>query len=227
MGNIRWGLIAGVIAFILSLVLGLVSGVNFTYIIVRALIFTAVFFGLGAGACALINNFIPELLVLNDNDASLPQGIFPGSGSQIDITLGDASDAGLPGAYEGLPEGSEAGNFSGPDTGSGGQGLDLEGSGGYNEGGAGIGAETQAGDSFGGGFTVESGDGASDGEMGELPDLGDMGGFLGDSYENRSETGTSYMPERMPASDKTYELEGDFNPKEIALGIRTVLSKDK
>ena len=35
------------------------------------------------------------------------------------------------------------------------------------------------------------------------------------------------LPERKVSKNKSQKLEGDFNPKEIAAGIRTVLEKDK
>jgi len=63
-----------------------------------------------------------------------------------------------------------------------------------------------------------------------LPDLDSMAGvFTNTSAEEESETADhpDIPRSRKKTSDKEKSLEGDFSPKEIAEGIRTVLKKDK
>jgi hypothetical protein len=79
------GIIAG-IAFVLSLLIGFISGAGI-FVLVRALIFAAVFFGISEGAYWLILRFLPELLEPPDNGEA---------GSLVDISIGDDSGESLP-----------------------------------------------------------------------------------------------------------------------------------
>jgi hypothetical protein len=71
----------------------------------------------------------------------------------------------------------------------------------------------------------------SGGDLGGLPDLDAMAGaFLsGDSEESAGEPGVVEMssPARSSGGKKPEGFEGDFNPKELAEGIRTILVKEK
>jgi hypothetical protein len=62
-----------------------------------------------------------------------------------------------------------------------------------------------------------------------LPDLDSMAGvFTGSSAEEEPGTASYSEPDRVRKSaNRDQSLEGDFSPKELAEGIRTVLKKDK
>ena len=69
----------------------------------------------------------------------------------------------------------------------------------------------------------------SSSEDGSLPDLDSMAGVF--TAASEEEPGTVDNPEpsrsKKKSSNKEKSLEGDFSPKDIAEGIRTVLKKDK
>jgi hypothetical protein len=73
MNNLKWGSISAVSAFAVSILLGIVSGVGFGYIILRAVIFSAVFFGIGFGLRFILDSFFPEVLVTNEE--AVPPGL--------------------------------------------------------------------------------------------------------------------------------------------------------
>jgi hypothetical protein len=61
-----------------------------------------------------------------------------------------------------------------------------------------------------------------------LPDLDSMAGsFLNEVNEGPIGPVEQPEPVRRPAGNKPLKLDGDFNPKELAAGIRTVLKKDE
>ena len=64
-----------------------------------------------------------------------------------------------------------------------------------------------------------------------LPDLDSMAGaFMSSSSveeQEVSEYSSPISPRKSASSDKTPKWTGDFDPKEIAMGLRTVLNKDK
>jgi hypothetical protein len=64
--NFKWGLISAICALLVSILLGIVSEVGVIHIIIRALIFSAVFFGLGFGLRFILDSFFPELLTFNE-----------------------------------------------------------------------------------------------------------------------------------------------------------------
>lgn len=72
---------------------------------------------------------------------------------------------------------------------------------------------------------------AGEADLGGLPDLDAMAGafFTNVGQENPAAEPAVEMPlpARSPQSSKPQGFEGDFNPKELAAGIRTVLSKEK
>ena len=66
---------------------------------------------------------------------------------------------------------------------------------------------------------------------GNAEEMDDGGSFM-DSFSPFSDEDTTFSEEiapqeRKPSGNKTEKLEGDFNAKEIAAGLRTVLEKDK
>lgn len=245
--NVKWGIYAAIMALLLSLTISLIAHASFGHALLRGLAFGALFFALGAGAWALINSFIPELLFPEDNDAAA--NIFgPGStdlqgsdsqvyGSRINITLADRSDAALPDDNGAAPD--EVGNIA--DLVSGAvdpaeakkpRGID-----GINENSyTGVGesitpfpdspaeSEPVYAEENSGAFTMNFDSFALGGGGGSDP-FGDSFSVPVDSggAAKREET----LPERKVMGNTPKTLEGDFNPKDIALGIRTVLENDK
>ena len=169
-------------------------------------------------------------------------------GSRVNITLGDGSDAALP--DNNVADAEEVGNIA--DLVSGAidpaeeakrqRGLDGMTDTGYTDSGGGV---TPSLADFGestslGGF-AESAPAAADNSGGFNMNfdnfaLGGGGGGLepfGDSFSLPPDSGAAakendvFVPERKVTGNKPMALEGDFNPKDIAAGIRTVLETDK
>ena len=224
--NIKLSIILGCAGLILSLAVGLVTGAGFPLIFIRAGIFAALFFGLGCGIWLLINNFIPELLFMENTGES---GDFTGStGSRVDITLDDSK--GLPEMYRNLSNDDEVGNITDLISGADrqeeavqplypddiGPGMDQKPEVGYT------------GNGNRGDFASNS----SQDDLGNTPGVLDLdamaGSFLGDTLESvPAGPAEQPAPVRSPLGNKAQKMEGDFNPKELAAGIRTVLKKDE
>jgi hypothetical protein len=238
--KIKWGIVAGAVAFALAFLTSLViAQTNLPIALLRAAIFAAAFFGLAIAIRALIANFIPDLLFSGKSEDDGAGGVFSGSaGSRVNITVEDNPEPALPQQNRGGTEGIEVGTFNDLLSGSikaeersesafsEERYIDQNTETGYTE--------DQAEESapvFGkvklddiGDFSMDFGAFVSDGTDG----TGDMDSFsffpgVGDS-DNAPDTPE---PERKPSGNKPRELEGDFDPKEIAAGIRTVLNKEK
>ena len=255
MFNFRWGVIFGGTAFLVAFVLSLLFGSVFLLTAAfRALIFGVLFFALGTGSWVLINDFIPELLLPDAREDTVSVFSSETSGSRVNIVLEDTSGAALPSTSGGLSGIDEVENIS--DLISGKiklaaaaplvpkdmdqiQPSDYTGSGEKSVfGDADTGGETGSeglppfstgsaeGGTFGGAFedlgvfgTASTSDGSDAG------DVFGAGGTLG--ADSSSEPAKAELPERKVSGNKAQTMEGDFNPKEIALGLRTVLEKDK
>ncbi|MDR2923937.1 MAG: hypothetical protein LBU85_11440 [Treponema sp.] len=243
--NVKWGVYAAVAALLLAFAISISIGqASFAAAFLRALLFAALFFVLGVGTWTLINTFIPELLFPEAHDAAA--NIFGSEsgdsqssdsqsyGSHINITLGDKSEAALPDSNESGSE--EVGNIA--DLVSGAvdpaeeskkqRGLDEIGENSYT--GRGEDAAPSMSDfaeplpaEDSGGFTMNFDSFALGGGLEPFGDSfsipGDAGGTARD--------GEASLPERKVTGNKPMTLEGDFNPKDIAAGIRTVLETDK
>jgi hypothetical protein len=250
--NIKWGIIAGGAALILSLLVGIFSGVIFLIALLRAGAFMAFFFALGLGCSFVIHNYLPELLrpesVAEDGPTPL-KGRRPGS--RVNITLGDGvalpdnsdelGDISALLSGDGNPAEEGASNAA-----SRGQGIDQTAQEGYTERGSAVleeleqdnrgsagdtdGTETSGPSSGRPAFTVTVGEGD---DLGALPDLDAMAGaFLTDAEEESpaEQPAAAFEPSRPVRSHggaKTQQLDGDFDAKELAAGIRTVLEKAK
>jgi hypothetical protein len=251
--NVKWGIYAAIAALVLAFTTSIFMGqASFTVAILRALVFAGLFFVLGTGAWTLINTYMPELLFPEANDAAA--NIFgSGSsdsesrdsqayGSHINITLGDGADAALPDGNVSDPE--EVGNIA--DLVSGAvdpaaearknKGLDENTENSYT----GIGEETALSlDGFtglspeappaadeGNGFTMNFDSFTLGGGIAGLEPFGDSFSLPPDSGRTAAEE-EAPLPERKVTGNKPMALEGDFNPKDIAAGIRTVLETDK
>lgn len=252
--NIKWGIIAGGAALILSLLVGIFSGVAFLIALLRAGAFMAVFFALGLGCSFVISNYLPELLqpesfAGDEPDTLKRDGQRPGS--RVNITLSDGvalpdnseemSDISTLLAGDGNPAEEGASNAV-----SHGQGIDQTAQEGYTDEGSAVleeleqdnrgsaagtgGAEDPELSSARPAFTVTVGEGD---DLGALPDLDAMAGaFLtGAEEEGPAEQPAAAFapsrPVRSPGGAKTQQLDGDFDAKELAAGIRTVLERTK
>jgi hypothetical protein len=256
--NIKWGAVAGAAAFVLSFAIGLTSGASFLFVLLRALIFGAVFFGLGLGIWIGINSFIPELLQEDYGGG----GEDAPPGSRVNITLDDRTFA-RPEQYQNPENPDEVGNIADllsgkiklaryPAPAAPSQGIDQNPEDRYNEvaeDGFGEAAgrsppETYQGQSespakSAAAFTPAFG---SDEGLGGLPDLDALAGaFLSNPGEDfvpvaaaavspaapvQAAAVAAEAPQRKSTSGKPTPLQGDFNPKDLAEGIRTILNKD-
>jgi len=84
--NIKWGSISAICALVVSILLGLISSVGMAFVILRALIFSAVFFGIGFGLRFVLDSFFPEVFVTNEE-------IVPSEISETDGHVGIAIDS--------------------------------------------------------------------------------------------------------------------------------------
>ena len=246
--NVKWGIYAGAAAFLLALITSVLVGqAAFATAFFRAFCFAALFFVLGTGAWTLINTFMPELMFPENSDAT--NNIFGtesgGSqssdyGSRINITLGDGADAALPDSSE--PDPDNVGNIA--DLVSGAVdpaaeaknqlGLDDFGENSYNNAGgeaapsmAGFAEPSSAaGDASGLAMNFDTFAMGGGGGIGGLETFGDSFALPPESGGGKKENDV-FVPERKTIENKPMALEGDFNPKDIAAGIRTVLDNDK
>jgi len=229
MFNIKWSVVCAAVAFVLAFVLSLLLGHTTLLIaLLRAGIFAALFFGLGAAVWALINTFLPELLASGEEKDIVGSVFSPEtSGSKVNITVDDAPSAALPGTNNDEADPEEVGNFGDLVIGAipASEDVDQNPSTGYTE------EAEEISPVFGnvkleeaGDFSMDFGAFVSDGLDGEegQEDL-DTFSFLPGSGDTKEFS----PPERKASGNKPLKLEGDFNPKEIAAGLRTVLEKDK
>jgi hypothetical protein len=246
--NVKWGIYAAVTALLLAFATSIILGqASFGIALLRGLVFAALFFALGTGAWTLINHYIPELLFPESNDAAA--NIFGESsdsqgsnsqvyGSHVNITLADRADAALPDGNEPNPD--NVGNIADLVSGA----IDP----------AGEAKKQREIDEFSGNSytnlgedTAPSPDGSAEKEPVYAEEtggftmnfdsltMGSKGGGLdpfGDSFSLPGDSGGAakkeeVLPERKVMGNTPKALEGDFNPKDIALGIRTVLETDK
>jgi len=242
-----------VTAIVLSFLAGLLGGAGILYIVMRALVFGIIFFGLGAGIRVFINSFFPEILsVMSDDEES---DTLARPGSRVNITLDNNRGFALPEMYRNPDKPDEIGNIADLLSGSlepvthkadtSRAGIDQNREDVYTNGVFDIsdvqntktGKNSQADnlDSDISGnksraapvFTPSFGN--DDKGLGGLPDLDALAGaFLG------SDEGTAPLPSvepggpaRSPLGNKAQPLKGDFNPKELAEGLRTILIKEK
>ena len=249
------GIVAGA-AFVLSFLIGLVSRTSMPIAIIRPLVFGALFFIISCLINLIVNRFLPELLedsgsgeepglfpgsrvniTVGDTsdsaqglDSAVPRPAVPGAlADDSEEGLGDISDL-----YRRVPV-SQAAR---PETPA---GMDQNGQDGYTKGEGfedfpgtepselrpGPGWAQAAGTGPGGEAAGIPGGGANPMEV--LPDLDSMAGAFipaaGDEEPDTTEYSVS-APKK-PSRDKTPAWTEDFNAKEIAMGLRTVLNKDK
>jgi hypothetical protein len=244
--DIKISAIAAGLAFIVSFLLGLLSGASLPALIIRPVVFAVLFFIIAAVIYFLVSHFLPELL-----DADLAESIgaddILNPGSRIDITEEESAAAPLYSAQAARANDSEGGlgdisdlltqgsaarpAVMPPETGF--PGLDQRDEDGYTRSGT-----VPAGLNDDGGFTGSGNampkmarvpDPAE--SMDVLPDLDSMArAFLPGSGEDEADI-TEYSTaadslKRPAAGSRGQKMEGDFNPKELAAGIRTILKKE-
>jgi len=240
--NFRVSGIAAGAAFILSLIIGFASGAAFSAILLRAIVFALVFFALSGLGGVLVSRFLPELLSdteagggsgdIDDYDISVP-------GSRVDISVGETP---IEGAFP--DDASEAvDDIAGsPSTGSfttGGNAASSHGQGdlqadfsnaerspldqgkktGYNQ-------ERDITDDIG--SLVDQGDFA-EGQTEALPDMGNIaeGYTEGESGQNVEAEDFAPPEEPLRVSSKKPTVADDFNPRELAKAIQSVLKKEE
>jgi len=240
MFKIKWGVVSAVAAFALAFLMSLLIGrTGLPIALLRAGIFAALFFGLGLGIGALINIFIPELLSPGAENEGTGNVLFGGAaGSRVNITVDDAPNTALPAALPGAEhsENDEVGDFTDLVSGSisGGQDIDQTPATGYTDNEeieeiapAPDKAKVEEGL---GDFSMDFGAFVADDfggdEMAGLDAGADTFSFLPGSDSAKKPRETS-VPERKVSGNKATTLEGDFDAKEIAAGIQTVLKREK
>ncbi|MCL2558724.1 MAG: hypothetical protein FWE09_09630 [Treponema sp.] len=251
--NVRWAIIPGGAAFFFAFVISLAFGqVGFGLALLRALIFAALFAGIGFCAWALISRFVPELLappsaygedqgLFHNGQNSRNKSSYEAAGS-VDITLDDGLEAALPGASYGIEGvGNIADLISGSLDANADGGLDQARTKGYNSELERIGAASAPADRG----APRDADPPVDGPIGSfssfiegLADRGSPAGIedsLSDLFQTLSGDGRitdsglveDAPVERKPIANRPAEVKGDYSPKELASGIRTALVNDK
>jgi hypothetical protein len=226
MFNFKASGIAAGAAFVVSLLLGLLGGAGFPALLLRAFGFGVLFFVLSCLVFWLVGQFMPELLSGPDDLFDAPgsrvnisvgsgplEGAFPpGDSDEVDNIDGQAAQV-FPGRLSAQAEDKKA-DFSVSAAGA----LDQDDETAYNE--AGLVSE------------VSSADRRNAGGADLIPDFDTLSeAFLPDSGPESPEPAEVF---NMPEPKKTGStasanrgFAGDFNPKELAQAIKTVLKKDE
>ena len=255
MFNFKISGIAAAAAFILSFLIGLISHSIMPMLLVRPLIFAAVFFGISAFIHILVSHFLPELLegsapgsgpeILSGSQINIVEG--DSDGTAMDYSSGALSSAAAPGLnlMGAMPDDSsdDLGDISAL-TGAAGfakapmsdqdpltaekgisEGMDHNAKNGYTQNGGMPDLAADAGESRRAGMGM-----FGDSEE-PLPDLDSMAGaFTSNFSEEESDAADFSAPaasKKASSKAKGAEWSGDFNAKDIAMGLRTVLNKDK
>jgi hypothetical protein len=207
---------AGGAAFVLSLLLGLVSGSGLTALI-RAGIFGALFFGLFCLIFWVLNRFAPELLSAPRDDLDLAE---PGSHVNISVESGPLTGA-VP-----MDNSERVDDITGRSPSSRRFPLDQKEDAGYNGNrGFPVVPESSAGRP-GTGLFSEKHTAASLGG-GALPAMDGSPASSGGSMDAMSVSVGGSGPRRPLNASKPPAMVEDFNPKELAQAIQTVLKRDE
>jgi len=245
------GIVAGA-AFILSLILGFVGGTAMPQLIIRPIIFAVIFFVISGFIKIIVSRFLPE--ILEDDGGKEGAVNFPGShinimegdlpgGAKIALNhvsfgaIADESEEGLGDISELLTK--KTGSRASSERTQAGMDQNPQ--------------EDYTGDGVLGKFSKSAPDGTPEhvtspagkpaggtdfeGISGEdtLPDLDSMSGaFMSSVSGGESDTADPSSPVSRPSSGsrsssrkKAPEWSGDFNAKDLASGLRTILSKEK
>jgi len=104
--NFKWGLILAICALCISIILGVIAGVGIIHIILRALIFSVVFFGIGFGLRFILDSFFPEILTASEEAVS----VLDESGEHVSITLDSMGEYAVPELFNQQGNSEELGN---------------------------------------------------------------------------------------------------------------------
>jgi hypothetical protein len=234
MFSLKWCGVAAGFGFLLSLLVGIVSGAGLFRALVRALVFGAIFFILAGVVRFLVDRFLPDLLSAGENEVG--SSAIPGS--RVDISVGDDEDAAVP--LSALPDDSPAdeepgniadllsGNIASrvPPPGPPIQGMDQKREEGYTENRE---SEVSGGSGTDSGEKVAAPEGLRPAEG--LPDLDSMAEVFrsreNETPESASDRQSSVDgPGGRAGRSRGKSMTGDFNPKDLASAIQTILSKD-
>lgn len=254
--RLKWGVIAGLIALVLSFTIGLISDANTFAVIMRALLFGVLFFGIGTGAWVLINTFFPDLLAAMYGKEEQDSFSDPGPGSMVDITLdNDNTSFAVPEMYKNSSNPDEIGSINDLLSGNTGAAaekleaaktakanIDQNAEDGYNDKDSEVldeqslvdldaleavskrdGPDPDNGPQTAPVFVPRFED--ETGDLGALPDL--------EAMSEAFSTNVFISPSEPDAFGKDFllgkeeSIRNEFSPKELAQGIKTVLTKDK
>jgi hypothetical protein len=227
MFNFKISGIAAGAAFGVSLFLGLVSGSGFPALLFRALGFGVFFFVLFNLIFWLLGQFVPDLLSGSDDLFDAPgsrvnisvgsgpvEGAFPSSDTDEVDNIGDGAARAFPGRLSAAADENADSSASVVET------LDQDDKEGYNRKGSVSAGETPGKET-----------GRNPGEVDLVPDFDTLSeAFLPDSGSGSPDTVAFDVPEQKrtgSGGSQNRGFKGDFNPKELAQAIRTVLKKEE
>ena len=195
--------VAGGAGFILSLLIGFISGAGLLIALLLALAFAVIFALFAGGVYWVISQFLPELLSSGPEEES--------SGSRVNISV-DGDDT------------EESGDALDPNSDSFGEnvlGLDQKNEEGYT-------SKGEAAEHLPSGASVSiavpaAGDTDGSGEVDTLPDLDAMA----EAFIPAVDDGQSQEASRPSGGNRPEKLDGDFNTKEMAAAIQTILKRDE
>ena len=235
--NLRFCGGAAATAFILSLIFGIFSGSAVLVIFLRAIIFGGIFFILAAGIDWIVGQYLPELLDVSNAPEDTQDREFSSPGANLDISVdepvsvGDEQDEeGLEGTLIEVDDISEGETMFPPGIGNEAEaykpGLDQKKEDGYTT------REQDEVKSTGSRAVAAVPDAGSLESVDSLPELNDRGGAFS-SREEVSMVQEAFIPES--AGPRVVETKrrapkspmGDFNPKDIASAIQTVLKREE
>jgi hypothetical protein len=240
--NLKWGVVAGCAALVLAFITSLLFGqTSLIVALIRALSFFALFFALGTGVNVLINKFIPELLTAEAPTADNVGNIFTTAspGSRVNITLDDSSMAAVPEPDNGSIDTENVGDFndlvSGKIHQTAKSSIDMDGdidqnfANSYTSDTGFAPAFEETEESEPGEFSVDFSAFVSDSDESDSmnEDFSDSFSFFSGESDPVKAVESSTQVRQSPSRNKPTEFKGDFDPKELASGIRTVLEKDK
>jgi len=229
--DLKPGIIASATAFALSFLIGVVSGAGFLIVLLRALVFAAVFFGLVFLAVYLLRSFMPELMPgaegVNgdpgmDSDGVSMDGGGSALGARVDVSIGGEDDDDLAPFLETADQGIEK---------TAGIGMDQQGEDDYTGKGL-VGSERH--DNAGSMAGKASFDGVAEvpakppeliGDVDALPALD----TFADSFVSPigvEEGDGSHRSSSSPSGSGS-DAGGDFKAKEMAMAIQTILKRDQ
>jgi hypothetical protein len=207
--------------FVLSLLVGLITGAHLPLLLIRALIFAAVFFALASAGYGAIQLYLPELLSGNANDA-------PTLGSQVDISVGGDDEAGGIVSESGIM-GDDLNDFLENPGNSGRDTLDQTGEAVYT----GEGAVEEIQGSERPALPEDPRFSGDTDSVDMLPDLDAMSGVfssesvpVGGGGEGAAAASSSSHLSGLGGQSKKQGLEEDFNVKEMASAIQTILKRE-